>query len=248
MKYCQICGAESDNNNSFCTSCGAQFRYPAESAGTGTATTQQHSTTAAKMQYYMQAQKYSAINTRKKAQAKSANKRCIAIILASVVCALTLLYIGVLIFSDGFRSLFPSQKANIYEKAISDRINSEMYLGDDLPLSYQFCNAVVQAIEFEILDTDKANRTMHVRFTYIDVLELAECYDDDSPSQDEYYKFCLNSIVGDDAPTVTETVSLTFTLSESDGDVIIILDDCIEFADVLTGGTASEYLKLLGGA
>lgn len=140
-----------------------------------------------------------------------------------------------------------SPRENAYEIAVSNKILSEMIQGEELPLAYQYNNAVLNAIDFQLLDTDKSTDTATVRFTYVDVLSLADKYVGNMNDPSLFYKHCIDQIISGSAPTLTRTISVPFAVFESGEAKQLIALDSVDFADVLTGGVASEYVKLSGG-
>ncbi len=140
-----------------------------------------------------------------------------------------------------------SPRENAYETAIADKIASEMIRGDELPLAYQYNNVVLDAIDFQVQDTDKSEDTATVRFTYVDVLSLADMFVGSMNDPSLFYTHCIDQIVSGSAPTITRTISVSFEEFESGEVKKLRAVDSIDLADVLTGGVASEYAKLTGG-
>lgn len=162
-------------------------------------------------------------------------KKWIAISASTVAVITALLLFG----------LSPREKA--YEVAIADKIASEMIQGEKLPLAYQYNNAVLDAIGFRILDTDKSANTAIVKFSYIDVLSLADKYVGSMSDSSLFYTHCIDQIESGKAPTLTKTITVSFAVFESGEVEKLIALDSVDFADVLTGGVASAYVKLSGG-
>ena len=158
----------------------------------------------------------------------------------TVAASVVAVIIAVLLFD-----LSPSE--NAYEIAISEKITSEMIQGKELPLAYQYNNAVLNAIDFQLLDTDKSMNIATVRFTYVDVLSLADRYVGNMDDPGLFYTDCIDQIMSGSAPTSTKTISVSFAVFESGGPKKLVVLDSADLADVLTGGVASEYAKLSGG-
>lgn len=140
-----------------------------------------------------------------------------------------------------------STREKAYEVAIAEKIASEMIQGEKLPLAYQYNNAVLNAIGFRILDTDKSTNTAMVKFSYIDILSLADTYVGSMSDSSLFYTHCIDQIESGKAPTLTKTITVSFAVFESGEVEKLIALDSVDFADVLTGGVASAYVKLSGG-
>ena len=156
-------------------------------------------------------------------------------IAASIAAIIAVLFFGL------------SPRENAYEAAIADKIASEMIQGEELPLVYQYNNTVLGAIDFQLLDADKSTDTATVRFTYVDVLSLADKYVGSMNDPSLFYTHCIGQIASGSAPTLTKTITVSFAVFEYGEVKKLIALDSVDFANVLTGGVASEYAKLSGG-
>lgn len=134
------------------------------------------------------------------------------------------------------------------EAAIAQRIQSEKSLGDNLPASIQYSNAVLDALEYQVLSNDTESGTAKVSFTYVDVMALADQYADDEVNADSFYTNCVDLIGQDRAPRITKEIFLHYTLEEMNGQTVYVIESSAEFADALSGGAFSVYMDLLGGA
>ena len=129
------------------------------------------------------------------------------------------------------------------ESAIDDLVQKELIEADNLPLSYQYANAVVKAFSYEIVDVGTAGKA-ELKVTYVDVLKLADSFGD-VIDVDAFYSFCIQQIDNKTAPVVEDKIVVECILTEDNG--IIELVDNIDLADALTGGAASEYIKMMEG-
>ncbi len=139
-----------------------------------------------------------------------------------------------------------SSKYNICEEALYAKISDEIIPGDNLPLTYQYSNAILNAIKFEVLEINEPTNTITVRFTYVDAISLADSYTG-SLEQDVYYNYCIDRIISGTAPTCTEAIEVHYIVSMSNGSENISIQDNIDLADVMTGGIASIYMEQVRG-
>ena len=139
-----------------------------------------------------------------------------------------------------------SRESNGYETAIEEKINGAIIQGMDLPLSYQFNNAVLMAIEFELLEYNQNLNAATVNFSYVNVLALADTYSESLNDADAFYEYCVDKITNGTAPMLNKTIPVTYTETKDEGITHYIVIDSLELADVMTGGVASEYIKLTG--
>lgn len=142
--------------------------------------------------------------------------------------------------------VLPGSNGSVYEEALAKKIDSECIAGEDLALSYQYTNAILGSIDYRILKEDKSKDCAEVKFTYVDVLELAEMYSMDV-SADIFYQHCIDCITAGNAPTLERTIVVSFAELTQKGKTELKVIDSFELADVMTGGVATEYYKMIGG-
>lgn len=130
------------------------------------------------------------------------------------------------------------------KQLLEEVIVQETFVGDDLPLSSQYANAVVNSMTYEILNITQ-HSTAIVKFEYVDVLKMADEYTGSAEDADAFYRYCIEIIENDTAPTIINEVEVIVEFNESDGTYDVV--SSIELADALTGGIASEYLDILNG-
>lgn len=161
----------------------------------------------------------------------------VAVGATAILCGIT---IGVQYFGRS------GLEANI-GKAIEKKIQSEEIPGEALPYSIQYSNAVLGAIQYQIISCDQRNKTATVSFNYVDAIALADQYGEIVCDADEFYIFCVNSITNKTAPFETKEIEIQYYVVEENGQAFYVIENSPELADVLTGGTFSEYLQLIGG-
>lgn len=161
--------------------------------------------------------------------------------MSAVACCAVLTVLFIVILTN-----ITSGKSNIYETAIEKKINGAVIQGVDLPLSYQYNNAVLKAIEFEVLEVDKRFNSAIVNFSYVDVLALADTYTESLNDADAFYQYCIDRITNGTAPMLSKTISVSYIVTEYEEIAQCIAIDSLDLADVMTGGVASEYIKLTG--
>ena len=125
--------------------------------------------------------------------------------------------------------------------AIDAYIQNEIYTGEDLPLMMEYQNAILSEIRYELLSFDIEKGTMDVKFTYIDVLHLADSIANPNIEEDDYYTACLEKISSRDYKTITKELGLNFELVE--GRYALIQSDAL--ANVISGGVLDYYLELM---
>lgn len=134
--------------------------------------------------------------------------------------------------------------APVVEQLLDNVIAQEVFEGDDLPLSSQYTNAVVNSMTYEILNVTQ-HSTAIVKFEYVDILKMADEYTGSSEDADAFYLYCIEKIENGAAPTIVNEVEVVIEFNEADGTFNVV--SSIELADALTGGIASEYLDILNG-
>ena len=134
-----------------------------------------------------------------------------------------------------------------YESAISDKIDGERLYGENMALPYRYNNAVLDAIEFRVLESDDATKTAMVEFVYVDVLSLSDSYTGNIYDPNSFYTYCIERITAGSAPKITETLLVFFADADFDEAGKLVVVDTEDMADVLTGGVASAYLEQIGG-
>ena len=170
-------------------------------------------------------------------------KKKIVAFLSAVSIAIIVLII--IVGVQYFKSLGLKEEIN---KAIGEKIKSEEIPGEALPHSIQYSNAVLGAIHYEVMSCDQKNETAVISFSYVDAIALADQYGESVENIDEFYIYCVDSIMSKTAPVITKEVQVQFALTEEIAQRTYVIQSSPELADVLTGGTFSEYLKLIGGA
>ena len=133
------------------------------------------------------------------------------------------------------------------DAALRAKIQSDIMTGEELPESYQFSNAVLEAISYTIKKDNPEQGTATVTFTYVDIIALADSFGTEQLEPTEYYQRCVNTIVSGGAPMVTQTIEISYTVLVADGVELYVIEDSLALADVLTGGAASAYLELIEG-
>lgn len=151
-----------------------------------------------------------------------------------VVCVVAILVAALLCF------LLLTSKEDPYADALTAKIYSELSLGEDLPLSYQYRNAVLNALSFQIEERNEDLYTADVTFTYVDVLQLASSYTASLEDPDAFYQYCIDEINNAGAPTLTKTITVYFFPDPADSSRLIVVDTP-SLADVITGGAAALY-------
>ncbi len=134
-----------------------------------------------------------------------------------------------------------------YSGAITRRIENETVSISDPPLEYQYSNAILQAIRYNIVSSDRKNNTATVQFRYVDVMALADELGNKAIGQDEYYSYCIEAIRRETAPFATTAIQIRFEEREINGVRQLCVVDSFELADVLSGGTVSAYMSIEEG-
>ncbi|MBR6762493.1 MAG: zinc ribbon domain-containing protein [Clostridia bacterium] len=174
------------------------------------------------------------------------SKRTKKIVLA--ICAMIVLAtitVGVWLFVD-ISGRKASDEASVSEVetlsvAINTYIQNEICPGENLPLMFEYQNAILEKITYEIHSVDMEKGTMEVEFTYIDVLALADSITDLNIKEDDYYAACLEKISSRDYKTITERVGVGYE-SSGEGYTLIQSED---LTNVISGGMLDFYLGAL---
>ena len=166
-----------------------------------------------------------------------------------IVALLSTVSVAVIVFTVvmGVQYFKNSGLEENINKAIAEKIKSEKIPGEALPYSIQYSNTVLGAVHYEVMSCNQRNKTAVVSFSYIDAIALADQYEGPVENIDEFYIYCVDSIVNETAPVIAKEVEIHFDLKEENGQTTYIIQSSPELADVLTGGTFSEYLRLIGG-
>ncbi len=156
-------------------------------------------------------------------------------------CAAAIVAVMLLLLIPGGNS-----SGNAYQTAIKTRLDSEKVNGTDIALSYQYSNAMLDAIDYKIVSTDKSSGSARVTFTYVDAMLLADGYTGSIHDQVSFYQHCIDTIKAHQAPTISKTITVYFEKDTNAGGELAVVDSP-ELADVLTGGVASWYQNMIGG-
>lgn len=138
------------------------------------------------------------------------------------------------------------EKHSALEAAITEKIQNEIVPGEDVPIAYAYSNAVLEAITFTVEKDNVKEGIATVTFTYVDTIAMADSYGTRQIDPAVYYQECIDAILGGTAPTVTETIEITYTVLVTEGSEEYAIEDSLALADVMTGGAASAYLELIG--
>jgi len=128
---------------------------------------------------------------------------------------------------------------------LEQKITSEMVAGEELPIFWMYSNAIREAIEFDIVSCNEKKKEASVKFTYVDAISLADCYAGTLENPELFYQYCVREISAESAPQKTETIRITYSEYENEDELYCIIEDSPELVNVLTGGTYSEYVKIL---
>lgn len=128
------------------------------------------------------------------------------------------------------------------EQAIQERINEELFI-DPMTEYENYNNIVVQSIQFNVVK-DVKNGKATVKFTYIDLLALADTFGDRELSMEEYYEECTSLIGSGTAPVSEKKIELSCS-QLPDGTYQI--EDTPDLMEVLSGGTYYYLMNLIQG-
>lgn len=142
-------------------------------------------------------------------------------------------------------ALLPS--ATEFEDAINRRIENDMVLISDLPLEYQYSNAILRSISYNIVKSDRNSNTAIVQFRFVNIMALADQLGNKAIDQDEYYKYCIDAINTGIAPFTSKTIQVRFVERQISGTRQLCVVDNLEFVDVLSGGTVSAFVAIMEG-
>lgn len=160
------------------------------------------------------------------------------ILAACGVLALAVVAVGAVL-------ILRSSGSNDFGEAISRRIETEMATDTDLPLAYQYSNAILGSIRYSIVKSSRTGNTAQVKFRYPDIMALADSLGDTAITEDEYYQYCIDAISSGSAPFITKEIQVGFTEREVNGvNRLCVVDDLV-FADVLSGGTVSALVEMM---
>ena len=137
-----------------------------------------------------------------------------------------------------------SETGDTVAQLLNEAIVQEIYEGEDLPLSFQYVNAIVSSTKYEIISATEQS-TAIVKFEYIDALKLADNYTGNEENPDDFYQYCIQTIKDGSAPKLIREFEVELEYNEADGTYNLV--DSIELADALTGGMASAYSDILNG-
>lgn len=138
-----------------------------------------------------------------------------------------------------------SSGSNDFGEAISRRIETEMATDSDLPLAYQYSNAILGSIRYSIVKSSRTGNIAQVEFRYPDIMSLADSLGDTAITADEYYQYCIDAISSGSAPFITKEIQVNFTEREVNGVSRLCVVDDLLFADVLSGGTVSALVEMM---
>lgn len=135
----------------------------------------------------------------------------------------------------------------VIDVAIGEKIAAEKIEGTALPTSIQYTNAIVDAIEYQIISVNEENNTALVSFTYVDAIGLADKYGESVENIEGFYTYCVDTISCGEAPFITKEIEVQYDVDESRKENKCLIRNSPDLADALTGGTYSAYIQLLGG-
>lgn len=169
------------------------------------------------------------------------NKKGVVFILLAAVLALA----AIIVLCIGPGKNDKKTNLDALNNAIQEKINEEMIDGDELPANFQYVNAMLNAISFEVKSNSERKSSAQVEFTYIDALALAESFGEEKVTSDTYFAYCVEQINGGTAATGTKKIAVEYEVIESDTNVeynIIVNEELI---DILCGGAYFYYMDML---
>ncbi len=169
------------------------------------------------------------------------NKKGVVFILLAAVLALA----AIIVLCIGPGKNDKKTNLDALNNAIQEKINEEMIDGDELPANFQYVNAMLNAISFEVKSNSERKSSAQVEFTYIDALALAESFGEEISDPEIFYLYCIEMINSQKAPTITEQIKITYTISDTNSTQQYYIDDSLELSDVLTGGISSKYMEMV---
>lgn len=169
------------------------------------------------------------------------NKRGGVFILLAAVLAMA----AIIALCIGLGKNDKTTKQDALSNAIQEKINEEMIEGDGLPTNFQYVNAMLSAISFEVKSNSERKSSAQVEFTYIDAVALAESFGEEISDPEIFYLYCIEMINSQNAPTITEQIRINYTVSDTNNTKQYYIEDSLELSDVLTGGMASKYKKMI---
>ncbi len=137
-------------------------------------------------------------------------------------------------------------KAEVYT-ALERRVHADRVFFSELPPEYQYSNAILEALEYEVKDTKPGRNIADVYFRYVDVLALADRLGNSDLNMDEYYAYCTDAISGGNAPMAEKTIRISFEQQTVNGKKQPGVVDSFELLDVLSGGTVSHFMEMTEG-
>ena len=140
------------------------------------------------------------------------------------------------------KEVLDSNEVNL-KAAINTFIQDEISTGESLPLMQRLQNDILQEITYEIQSYSIENGTMMVEFTYVDVLDLSDSITDPELTEENYCRYCIESLSSKQCKMITEEIQVSFKPS-ADGFSVISSEP---LANVLSGGVLYYYLELLEG-
>ena len=149
--------------------------------------------------------------------------------------------------TSGAVSITLPEQVNTLEDAILEELQTDVVPGDDLPLSINYSNAIYKSISATIISQDDKTGQATVKFKYIDVLSLADGYKGDIENIDSFYEHCLQAISSGAAATLTETVTVSYTVLITDNVMTYVVEEIENEANILSGGALSVLKDLMNG-
>lgn len=162
-----------------------------------------------------------------------------------IVSLIIILLILILIFGGML-----SSKKSLFIEGLEQKINAEKRVENispdsEVPLSLQYTNVIANAVDFTLIDINYVDNQALVSFSYVDVMNLADEFDDSDVDAESFYKYCLREVEGGNAIRKTEEIMLSFVISKENGEKVCIIENTPELANVLTGGIYKELMNLL---
>lgn len=215
--YCVYCGKKLKEGYRFCVSCGKPVKKQSDREAVHPSHVQ-----TLRRPY------------RKKSKAK---RKKIYLMVASVLPLLIIMGSGLLY--SGYRRNEMTALAN----EIDRRIQSEYVSGADLPSYMEYNNALLKALNYKVAAIDRENHILSLQCTYIDALGLAEMLEN-TMDPTAFYEHAVAVINANSAPVLTDTIRLSYAISQPLWKYEVSVDFNSDFFNVLSGGAYYSYLDM----
>lgn len=142
---------------------------------------------------------------------------------------------------------FNSQSAqeSALRDALQARIEKEIIQAENLPLQYQYMNALLSTISFDILSVDEVQHIMIIRCSFVDVMVMADTFGDAELTLSEYYQQCMEQIQNESAPVMETRLVIAYEETLEQGERVFAITQSEGLSELLSCGVYSATKELL---